>query len=46
MMALVIMMLHCQGYLIGQKIGMMARIICTGAIYQKVCECVNMCECV
>ena len=36
MMALTNMMLHSHGFLLGQKIGMMTRIICTGAIYQKV----------
>ena len=30
------MVIHGHGFLLGQKIGMLARIIATGAIYQKV----------
>lgn len=35
-MALMIMVVHGHAFLLGQKIGMMARVIATSAIYQKV----------
>ena len=35
-MALVITLLHGHGFLIGQKVGMICRVMCTNAIYQKV----------
>ena len=35
-MAFVITLLHGHGFLIGQKVGMMSRVMCTNAIYQKV----------
>lgn len=36
LMALMIMVVHGHAFLLGQKIGMMARVIATSAIYQKV----------
>ena len=36
MLSLFIMVIHGHGFLLGQKIGMLARIIATAAIYQKV----------
>ena len=36
LMALLIGVLHCHGFLLGQNVGMMARVLSTGAIYQKV----------
>ena len=35
-MALIITVIHGHGFLLGQKIGMMSRVMCTNAIYQKV----------
>lgn len=35
-MAFVITLLHGHGFLIGQKVGMICRVMCTNAIYQKV----------
>ena len=35
-MALTVMVIHSHAFLLGQKIGMHARIIATSAIYQKV----------
>jgi ATP-binding cassette subfamily C (CFTR/MRP) protein 4 len=35
-MAFVITLLHGHGFLIGQKVGMMSRVMCTNAIYQKI----------
>ena len=36
LLALMVMMVHCHGFLLSQKVGMHARIIATAAIYQKV----------
>ena len=35
-MAFVVSLLHGHGFLAGQKAGMIARVMCTTAIYQKV----------
>lgn len=36
LMTLCVGLLHAHSYLMGQKVGMMTRIVATGAIYQKV----------
>ena len=36
LLSLVVLLLYGHGFLLGSKIGMMVRIIMTGAIYQKV----------
>ena len=35
-MSLFVTVIHGHGFLVGQKAGMMARVMCTNAIYQKV----------
>jgi ATP-binding cassette subfamily C (CFTR/MRP) protein 4 len=35
-MAFVITLLHGHGFLVGQKVGMISRVMCTNAIYQKI----------
>lgn len=40
-MALMVTVIHGHGFILGQKIGMMARVICTSAIYQKVRPCMT-----
>ena len=35
-MALTVTVMHAHAFLLGQKIGMMVRVMCTDAIYQKV----------
>ena len=35
-MALLVSMIHAQGFMLGQKVGMMTRVMCINAVYQKV----------